>query len=474
MTSILRPIDGAHRKVLVLGGDGFCGWPTSLYLSRIGYDVTIVDDLSRRGIDRTLGTDSLTPIRPIGERLAAWEAVAGRRIRFVELRVGEAYAAFRDLVAEIGPDTIVHFAEQRSAPFSMRSAREKRLTVEGNVCATHDVVCALAETGLDAHLVHLGSVGVYGYGSTGFPRPEGYLKVAAQAPGGTVEKEILYPADPESIYHLTKALDQLVLQYYAKNDRLRITDLHQGIVWGTQTEETARDERLINRFDYDGDYGTVINRFLVQAALGYPLTVHGSGRQTRAFIHIRDTVRCVALAIGDPPRRGERVRILNQVTETHRVIDLARMIARLSGTPFQHVANPRLEPEENELDVSNRGLIGLGLVPTHLEDALLAEISAIAGRYAHRCDRATIPSRTRWCAAPEPSPIAPGAGAAPSPGSAARTCAEPASPSTECALAGGAAPAPPLPQADADELEAGPPQEAWYDPEIAAPEPARL
>lgn len=440
MTSFLRHPNGGRRKILVLGGDGFCGWPTSLYLSRLGCDVTIVDDLSRRRTDRSLGTSSLTPIRSIGERLSAWEAVSGERIRYVALRVGVNYAAFRDLIADVRPDTIVHFAEQRSAPFSMRSAREKRLTIEGNVCATHDVVCALAETGLNAHLVHLGSVGVYGYSSTGFPRPEGYLKVTAEAPCGTFEKEILYPADPESIYHLTKALDQLVLQYYAKNDRLSITDLHQGIVWGTQTEETALDKRLINRFDYDGDYGTVLNRFLVQAALGYPLTVHGTGCQTRAFIHIRDTVRCIALAIGDAPRPGERVRILNQVTETHRVIDLARMIGRLSGTPFEHVANPRLEPESNELDVSNASLLGLGLVPTRLTDALPFEVSGIARKYAHRCNRNTIPSQSCW-----------------------RT-----------GSAEGLARGPTRSPAGVHELKAGLPEKAWHDPDIAAPESARL
>lgn len=444
MASVLNRGNGARHKVLVLGGDGFCGWPTSLYLSRLGYDVTIVDDFSRRQIDRALGTDSLTPIRPIEERLAAWEEIGGGRIGFVEMRVGADYARLRDLFLETQPEAIVHFAEQRSAPYSMRSPHEKRRTVTGNVAATHDVICALTETGLDAHLVHLGSVGVYGYSSTGFPRPEGYLRVGAQTPRGTFETEILYPADPESIYHLTKALDQLLLQYYAKNDRLRVTDLHQGIVWGTQTDETAADERLINRFDYDGDYGTVINRFLMQAALGYPLTVHGSGGQTRGFIHIRDTVRCIALALSEPPARGERVRILNQVTETHRVIDLARLISRISGTPFRHVDNPRLEPEENELDVSNAGLIGMGLTPTRLEDALLTEVADIARRYAHRCDRSKIPSRSLW----HPD------------------------------LAGGAAAVPgALPtfrQVEAEELETAMPQEAWHDPQIAAPEAARL
>lgn len=199
----------------------------------------------------------------------------------------------------------MHFAEQRAAPYSMRSTQAKRYTVDNNVRATHNLLTALVATGTDAALVHLGTMGVYGYGWSGSaPIPEGYLTVKVPTPDGDLDREILHPANPGSVYHLTKTLDQLLFAFYAANDQLRITDLHQGIVWGTQTAQTVRDERLVNRFDYDGDYGTVLNRFLMQAALAHPLTVHGTGGQTRAFIHLRDTVRCIEIALTNPPLRG--------------------------------------------------------------------------------------------------------------------------------------------------------------------------
>src|SRR5208282_6187067 len=211
-----------------------------------------------------------------------------------------------------------------AAPYSMRSVAAERYTVDNNVRATHNLLTAVVETGIDAAIAHLGTMGVYGYGWSGSaPIPEGYLTVKVPTPDGDLEREILHPANPGSVYHMTKTLDQLMFAFYAKNDGLRITDLHQGIVWGTQTDQTLLDERLINRFDYDGDYGTVLNRFLMQAAVGYPLTVHGTGGQTRAFINIQDTVRCIELAILNPPVSGERVNILNQMTEVHRVRDLA-------------------------------------------------------------------------------------------------------------------------------------------------------
>jgi UDP-sulfoquinovose synthase len=215
--------------------------------------------------------------------------------------------------------------------------------------------------------------------------------------GGTeVEQEILFPPSPGSVYHLTKTQDQLLFAFYNRNDEIRVTDLHQGIVWGTETPETRLDERLINRFDYDGDYGTVLNRFLMQAAIGYPLTVHGTGGQTRAFIHIRDTVRCIQLAIEHPPPPGDRVRIFNQMTEVHRVRDLADLISRLTGAEVDLVENPRKEAEHNDLLVANDHLLRLGLNPITLEDDLLREVTEIAGRYAHRCDRERIPCRSLW------------------------------------------------------------------------------
>jgi UDP-sulfoquinovose synthase len=387
-----------HRRILVLGGDGFCGWPTSLYLSARGNEVTIADNLSRRRIDEELDATSLTPIRTLGERVAAWQEITGRRIETEILDIARDYDGLLALLEELRPQAIVHFAEQRAAPYSMKSSWHKRYTVDNNVNATHNLLAALVEADLDAHVVHLGTMGVYGYKSAGAAIPEGYLTVRVDGAhdGEDTEREILYPADAGSVYHATKTLDQLLFAFYAKNDELRITDLHQGIVWGTQTGETSLDERLINRFDYDGDYGTVLNRFLMQAAIGYPLTVHGTGGQTRAFIHISDTVRCIELAIANPPERGERVRIYNQTTEVHRIIDLANLVARLTGAEIDLVDNPRKEAPENELKVENKGLVGLGLEPTTLKDELLQEVTEIAGRYVDRADRSRIPATSRW------------------------------------------------------------------------------
>jgi UDP-sulfoquinovose synthase len=384
-------------KVVVLGGDGFCGWPTSLHLSSRGHDVTIVDNLSRRNIDNELEISSLTPIRPPGDRLAAWRQVSNHVIGFRNLDVARDYDRLCALLEHERPDAIVHFAEQRAAPYSMKSARHKRYTVDNNVNATHNLLAAMVETACEAHLVHLGTMGVYGYGSTGAPIPEGYLPVRIRdGAGNWVDREILHPANPGSVYHMTKVLDQQLFFYYNKNDSLRITDLHQGIVWGTQTPETERDERLINRFDYDGDYGTVLNRFLMQAAIGYPLTVHGTGGQTRAFIHIRDTVRCIELALLNPPEAGDRVLIRNQMTETHRVRDLARLVARLTGARIDFVDNPRFEAPDNDLAVENRQFLELGLRPVTLEEGLLQEVMEIARRYSGRCNPDRIPCRSRW------------------------------------------------------------------------------
>ncbi len=384
-------------KVLILGGDGFCGWPTALHLSNQGHDVVIVDNLSRRAIDNELGAESLTPILPIDGRLAAWSELTGKKIGFHHLNLATEYERFLGVLEAERPDAVVHFAEQRAAPYSMKSPRHKRYTVDNNVNATHNVLCAVVESGQDIHVVHLGTMGVYGYGTAGMKIPEGYLDIEVTTDTGErVQQQILYPTNPGSVYHMTKTQDQLLFAFYNKNDSVRVTDLHQGIVWGTNTQETSRDERLVNRFDYDGDYGTVLNRFLMQAAVGYPLTVHGTGGQTRAFIHIQDTVRCVELALTNPPEPGERVRILNQMTETHKVRDLAELVAKLTGGQVALVPNPRKESPENELFVKNDLFLDLGLNPTTLSEGLLLEVTEIAKKYAERADMGKIPATSLW------------------------------------------------------------------------------
>lgn len=384
-------------KALVLGGDGFMGWPASLELSDAGHEVVIVDNLSRRRIDVELGTSSLTPIQSIETRIDAWREVSGREIRFVDCDIAHDYDRLvATLVAE-QPDVIVHLAEQRAAPYSMKSPATKRYTVDNNVNATHNLLAAVVETEVDAHIVHMGTMGVYGYGTAGVALPEGYLTVSTEgADGVPISQEILYPTNPGSVYHMTKSLDQLLFAFYNKVDGLRVTDLHQGIVWGTQTSETKRDDRLVNRFDYDGDYGTVLNRFLVEGVVGHPLTVNGTGGQTRAFIHIQNSVQCIRLAVDNPPARGDRVLIMNQMTETHRVRDLAGIVARLTGATVELVENPRTEAAENELLVHNDRLLGLGLEPITLADSLLEEVTENVRRFADRVDPRAIPSTSLW------------------------------------------------------------------------------
>jgi len=385
-----------NNKVIVFGGDGFCGWPTSLYLSKHGYDVTIVDNLSRRKIDVELECDSLTPIQPIHTRIKVWKDLTGKEIKFRYIDLSEHYHRILTLLEEVRPQAVIHFAEQRAAPYSMKGPVHKRYTVHNNTNATHNILCAIVESGLDVHMVHLGTTGVYGYSSVEMEIPEGYLNVKVDVDGEEKKIEIPYPPQPGSIYHMTKTMDALMFNYYNKNDDLRITDLHQGIVWGTETEETHLDERLINRFDYDGDYGTVLNRFVMQAATGHPLTVHGTGGQTRAFIHIKDTVQCLKIAIENPPKPGERVKIFNQTTEQHNVYELAEKIRQISGAEIRYFGNPRKEDRENQLRLSCQNFLELGLNPTTLDVGLMNEIFEVAEKYKDRCDKSKILCTSVW------------------------------------------------------------------------------
>jgi len=383
------------KKIFVLGGDGFCGWPTALHLSDKGHEVVIIDNLSRRKIDVELGCDSLTPITSPETRVAVWNELTGRDMKFVYMDIAEEYDRFLQMIKDERPDTMIHFAEQRAAPYSMKNGATKRYTVENNLGATHNALCAIVESGVDVHLVHLGTMGVYGYGNSGGQIPEGYIDVIL--PGGR-ERNILHPAYPGSVYHTTKCLDALLFQFYAKNDGTRITDLHQGIVWGTNTELSAKDPRLTNRFDYDGEYGTVLNRFLMQAACGIPLTVYGTGGQTRAFIHVSDTCRCIEVAVNNPPEAGSRVEIFNQVAQTARVRDVAELVGKLTGAEVQFTANPRQEDAENELDVDNNKFKGYGVDPVLLDSAagLMTEVTEICNKFADRCDRSKVISKSFW------------------------------------------------------------------------------
>lgn len=381
--------------VMVLGGDGFCGWPAALRLSKLGYRVIIVDNLSRRRIDMENGCDSLTRIRSMDERVRGWSESGGKKILFKRLDVARNYLGLLDILRKHKPFAVVHYAEQRAAPYSMKSSQNRIYTVDNNINATHNILCAIVETGKDIHLVHLGSTGVYGYVGGDLEIPEGYLTVTPK--GSKKKMEILWPVDPGSVYHTTKTMDQLLFYYYNKNDGIKITDLHQGVIWGVNTDETRSNETLVNRLDYCGDYGTVLNRFLIQSVIEHPLTVYGTGGQTRAFINIEDSVECIKLAIQNPPEKVDRVRIINQTTEQLNVLDVAKRVSKLTGAKIKYYNNPRKEPVENDLKMSNDTLIKMGLKPRLLDNDHMSEICGLVHKYQNRIDLPSIICTSVWC-----------------------------------------------------------------------------
>ena len=380
-------------KIAVLGGDGYCGWATALHLSATGHSVAIVDNFARRQWDHEVGAQTLTPIRPLAERLRVWREVTGHAI---ELFVGDVtdYDFLASTIKEFEPEAVIHFAEQRAAPYSMIDRNHAVFTQVNNVVGTLNLLFAIREFVPDCHLVKLGTMGEYG--TPNIDIEEGYITIEHNG-----RKDVLpYPKQAGSFYHLSKVHDSHNIMFTCKVWGLRATDLNQGIVYGTVTDEVALDETFVNRFDYDEIFGTVLNRFCVQAAIGHPLTVYGKGGQTRGFLDIRDTVRCIEIACLNPAARGE-CRVFNQFTEQFSVLEIAQMVkiaAKKLGVEVQvnHLPDPRVEAEEHYYNAKHSKLLDLGLEPHFLSHSLLDSLMNIALKYRDRIDTSLIQPRVNW------------------------------------------------------------------------------
>ena len=377
-------------KILVLGGDGYLGWPTALHLSAAGHQVAVADNFARRGYDHELGVESLVPIEPLQSRVAVWRELTGEPISLFVGDLTDAVFCHR-IVAGFRPDVIVHFAEQRAAPYSMIDRAHAVYTQQNNVIGNLNLLFAIAEVDPDIHLVKLGTLGAYG--TPNIDIEEGWLEVEYKGRRDRVP----YPMRPGSFYHLSKVHDSHNIEFACRVWNLRATDLNQGVVYGQQTAETARDERLATRFDYDAVFGTVLNRFVIEAVLGHPLTVYGTGGQTRGMIDIRDTVRCVQLACENPADRGE-YRVFNQITESMSVLDMAQAVAAASPEQvrIEHLDNPRVELSGHYYNVSHTKLIDLGLEPHLLSDTLIESLFEITKRYAHRVRPEALLPTVNW------------------------------------------------------------------------------
>ena len=381
------------KKVLVIGGDGYCGWATALYLANRGYEVGILDSLVRRHWDMQLQVDTLTPIAPLQQRIQRWQELTGKSI---DLYIGDInnYEFLRQALHQFEPEAVVHFGEQRSAPFSMIDREHAVLTQVNNVVGTLNLLYAMKEDFPDCHLVKLGTMGEYG--TPNIDIEEGYITIEHNGRKDTLP----YPKQPGSYYHLSKVHDSHNIQFACKIWGLRATDLNQGVVYGVLTDETGMDEMLINRLDYDGVFGTALNRFCIQATIGHPLTVYGKGGQTRGFLDIRDTVRCVELAIANPAEPGQ-FRVFNQFTELFSVGDLALMVQQAGQAmglkvKVDHLNNPRVELEEHYFNANNTKLIDLGLQPHYLSEALVDSLLNFAMKYKHRVDKSQILPQVSW------------------------------------------------------------------------------
>jgi len=380
-------------NILVLGGDGYCGWPTALHLSKLGHRVGIADNFIRRLWDYELGVETLTPIRSLHARVAAWQELTDRSM---EIFVGDLcdYTFVRKMFERFAPDAVVHFAEQRSAPYSMIDREHAVFTQVNNITGTLNLLFAMRDVAPECHLVKLGTMGEYG--TPNIDIEEGFIEIHHNG-----RKDVLpFPKQPGSFYHLSKVHDSHNIAFATKIWGLRTTDLNQGVVYGTMTDEIALDERLVNRFDYDEVWGTALNRFCVQAAIGHPLTVYGKGGQTRGFLDIRDTIRCIALAVENPPKPGE-FRVFNQFTEQFNVKQLAELIANAAKPlgltcRIEHVPDPRVEAEEHYYNAKHTKLVDLGLKAHLLSDSLLDSLLNIAIRYKARVDPKVIWPTVKW------------------------------------------------------------------------------
>ena len=381
-------------RVLVLGGDGYLGWPTALRFSDRGHEVAVVDNFSRRRWHLEQSTDSLVPLAPLQERIDAWRDVSGGKE--INSHIGDiADGGFLDaVIADFMPEAIVHYGEQASAPYSMKSREAAVETQHTNVIGTLNLLFSMRDHVPDAHLVKLGTMGEYG--TPEIDIEEGFIEITHKGRTDTLP----FPKLPGSLYHCSKVHDSTNLHFACRIWGLRATDLNQGVVYGVETEETSLDERLATRFDYDETFGTVLNRFCVQAVIGHPLTVYGEGGQTRGFLNIRDTIQCVELAVETPADRGE-FRVFNQFTEQFSVAELAELVQRCAAEVGHEVEiktypNPRVELEHHYYNATHTKLLDLGLEPTLLGEELVRSMLTTIERHRDKVIPRAITPQTRW------------------------------------------------------------------------------